>query len=141
MVLAILVSVSFGFLSTGSRAFDKIALRDEILSALRRAQQTAMARQGVNMTVTVGSQNALLVLKENGSIIENRAISLRNIELSFGTLGAGVSCTSSLTLDLDYSGSGEIELADPDGLQVCIDGAPALCISPTGFAYLDGCAL
>jgi MSHA pilin protein MshC len=134
--------------------FDASVISTEVLSVARLAQRTAVARPGVDISLTivrVGDQWRLEVLADDaGTVTMLHGVSVdvsSSIVATAGVAGpATLSTTDSLALTYDALGStASVQLAGSPGTVesgVSLNlgsGDLRLCISPLGFAHAGNC--
>jgi len=155
VIVAILgVTVSSRFLS--GNTFNAAVVRDQIISLTRNAQQAALGRATVSLTIQPdGSGNLDLELDDtNGNVIATQ-ISLDGVTSFSGDVNNTASCTTGGTDitngapfiinfdslgDLDASGFGA-GTAVTSALRICVNDEPdqSICVSSAGFAYGGDC--
>lgn len=167
IVEAILVIVLVGILSAVvmSRFFQTNSLnpavvRDQIISLSRTAQQSALGRSPVTLTVTPNASGSEVVVQsvDGAGVIEEVALSLAGVSLS-ADINNTSSCEASSAPPISSAAPltiafGELgNLADTtvvngaagnpvnSALRVCVNDSAtySVCVSPSGFAYGGDC--
>jgi len=161
IVILILSVVSIVTMSRiiGGNSFNAIIVRDQIISLARTAQQNALGRANVSMTITpnVGSDSVTIVTSYAGGNIGSFTAPLDNVSLA-GDINDTASCavtsgvdaitnTAPLTLtfgeygDLGVSGVTGSTGAVTSAVRICLNdtASESICVSPSGFAYAGDC--
>jgi len=166
LVEAILVIVLIGIISAvvvprfvGSSSFNPIIVRDQIIATVRNAQQNALGRPDVELTITpdAGGSEVTLTVSDGGGVIDQTSAPLNDVSLS-GDINITASCAttpganaitsaSPLTIafgelgDLAVSGVGGNTGAVLSALRICINDSAvnSVCVSPSGFAHAGDC--
>ncbi|MEX0618753.1 MAG: type II secretion system protein [Pseudohongiellaceae bacterium] len=166
IIESVLVILVIGILSAfvmsrmfGGSAFDDVVLRDQIVSLSRTAQQSALGRTGVSLTVTPngsGDQVSVAVI-DGGGTIESVNVSMDSLSLS-GDINETDSCgitngaqaiSSATPMTVFYDSLGNAGTSGVTGntgavtsaVRICINNDPSVsvCISPSGFAHIGDC--
>lgn len=158
LIVGIIAAVSF------SRFFDSeqlngIIARDRIIAAARTAQQNALGRADVELTITPngGATEAIIATSDAGGTIQSFIVSLNSVSLS-GDINDTDSCatttgadsiTSSNPMTLAFDELGDLTISGVTGntgtptsaLRICINDIvnESICVSPSGFAYSGDC--
>ncbi len=154
-ILAAFVMARF----TGNNSFNGIAVRDQIVSMTRIAQQSSFGRSDVSLTVTpngAGTELSLVVADTNGTF-ESATVEMSGLSLE-ADINDTTSCSSDVSTDNVTSGApliiafgalGEVASSGVSGsmgavtsaLKVCVndDVNFSVCVSPAGFAYGGDC--
>lgn len=142
-------------------SFNPAIVRDQIISMARVAQQAALGRPAVSLTITPNpsADTVTLAVADSGGNIGGRSatLSLDSASLS-GDINKTASCeadsgdtaiTSANPLVLNFGELGD--LADSgigagvapitSAIRICINNSSAdsVCVSPAGFAYGGNC--
>ena len=158
VLVAIVSMVAMSRLVEGN-GFNAIIVRDQIISLARTAQQNALGRANVSMTITpnVGSDSVTIVTSYAGGNIGSFTAPLDNVSLA-GDINDTASCavtsgvdaitnTAPLTLtfgeygDLGVSGVTGSTGAVTSAVRICLNdtASESICVSPSGFAYAGDC--
>ena len=163
MVLVLLILSVIGAVAMsrilGGNNFNGLIVRDQIISLARTAQQNALGRANVSMTITpnVGSDSVTIVTSYAGGNIGSFTAPLDNVSLA-GDINDTASCavtsgvdaitnTAPLTLtfgeygDLGVSGVTGSTGAVTSAVRICLNdtASESICVSPSGFAYAGDC--
>jgi MSHA pilin protein MshC len=163
MVLVLLILSVIGAVAMsrilGGNNFNGLIVRDQIISLARTAQQNALGRANVSMTITpnVGGDSVTIVTSYAGGNIGSSTTPLDNVSLS-GDINNTASCavtsgvdaitnTAPLTLtfgeygDLGVSGVTGSTGAVTSAVRICLNdtASESICVSPSGFAYAGDC--
>lgn len=167
LVELIITLVILGILSAvimprflGSTTFNAPIIRDQVVALARIAQQSALGRDSVNLTIqpNAGGSNATITVSYDSPEVEIESASFPISDVSLTTDnttascspgGAGNSITNANPLNLNFGELGDLgdsgisgsEAAVSSALRICINNEPALsvCVSPSGFAYVGDC--
>jgi len=125
---------------TDPASFDGVVAKDGVLALSRSAQQSALGRANVQLTLTPIGSNIVVASIVSGATASTRSFPTNEVAITAGTVGSGTSCSSiSSTITLNFDSAGEIETVDDDGFPICLNGESSLCISPAGFAHEGAC--
>ena len=139
LVLAI-IGTMFAGSSTDPASFDGVVAKDGVLALSRSAQQSALGRANVQLTLTPSGSNIVVSSIVSGAVSTTRIFPSNEVAITADTVGSGTSCSSiSSTITLNFDSAGEIETVDDDGFPICLNGESSLCISPAGFAHEGAC--
>jgi MSHA pilin protein MshC len=140
-------------------AFSGFILRDQIISLSRTAQQSALGRADVILTITPSASLDTVTLTSSygaGATTINSVEfdlspnvitgSVNNTDSCSITLGSSITNAAPFIIrfdelgDLDASGLGA-GTAVTDSVKICLNDNPvdSVCISPGGFAYAGDC--
>ncbi|MEX2470105.1 MAG: type II secretion system protein [Pseudohongiellaceae bacterium] len=143
----------------GSTSFNPIIVRDQLIAMARSAQQNALGRADVVMTVTPNptGTEVTLTVSDGGGVIDEATAPLNDVSLS-GDINITASCAATpgadaisnanpLTIafgelgDLAVSGVTGSTGAVLSALRICINNTAvySVCVSPSGFAYAGDC--
>lgn len=145
------------FLSTDS--FNAPVLRDQLIAMIRSAQQSALGRPGVILTVTPNASNSSAVIStvEDGGGIDSVTMDIESVTISTDlntTASCGVTpgastVSNSSPLELNFGELGDLIDSGITGstgpvnsaLRICLNNNPvnSVCVSPSGFAYAGDC--
>lgn len=161
MVLAITGIVS-AFVMTrflGANTFNALVVRDQLVAMIRAAQQNALGRSGVSLTLTpnAGGSALTVVRSDSGGVVESVALDFSDVVLSSDnniTTACGspngqnvVSSGTPLTINFGELGSlansgvtGSVSAVN-SALRICVNNDPvfSVCVSPSGYAYAGSC--
>jgi len=125
---------------TDPASFDGVVAKDGVLALSRSAQQSALGRANVQLTLTPSGSNIVVSSIVSGAVSITRSFPSNEVAITAGTVGSGTSCSSiSSTITLNFDSAGEIETVDDDGFPICLNGESSLCISPAGFVHEGAC--
>ena len=125
---------------TDPASFDGVVAKDGVLALSRSAQQSALGRANVQLTLMPVGSNIVVSSIVSGATASTRSFPTNEVAITAGTVGSGTSCSSiSSTITLNFDSAGEIETVDDDGFPICLNGESSLCISPAGFAHEGAC--
>ena len=160
MVLISIISVVVMSRFIGGNAFNGIIVRDQIISLARSAQQNALGRADVKMTITPNAGATEVTIATVYGVVNIASVTVPMSSLSLsGDVNETDSCASgaggahAITLiapmtiafgelgDLGSSEVGASTVAVNSAVRVCLNNDPALsiCFSPSGFAYAGDC--
>lgn len=143
----------------GSDTFNGVVLRDQIIAVGANAQQSALGRSGLALTLQpdASSDSIVISASETGGTIESVSSPLSGITLS-GDINITDSCavtsgssaiSNAAPLTLNYGQLGDLTTGGVTGsvgtissaVRICINNDPQLsvCVSPSGFAYAGDC--
>lgn len=141
----------------GGNAFNAPIVRDQIISLARIAQQSALGRNDVEMTITpnpAGTSVFIEVTDSNGANqISAETLSLESVVLSGDANNtdscapgdAGVAISNGNPMELVFGELGGLEevsgVAVTSAVRICINSnaSDSVCLSPSGFAYGGVC--
>ena len=139
LLLAIIGSMVAGRI-TDPANFDGVVAKDSVLALSRSAQQSALGRANVQLTLTPSGSNIVVSSIVSGAVSTTRSFPTNEVAITAGSVGSGTTCGSiSSTITLNFDSAGEIEAVDDDGFPICLNGESSLCISPAGFAHQGAC--
>ena len=143
----------------GGNTFSAFILRDQIISLTRTAQQSALGRSDVTLTITPSASLDTVTITTGygaGPTIINSVEfdlspisitgSVNNTDSCSVTLGSAI--TNAAPLIVRFDELGDLELSGfgagttvTDSVKICLDARPvdSVCISPAGFAYAGDC--
>jgi MSHA pilin protein MshC len=158
LIVGIIAAVSFARLFD-SEQLNGIMVRDRIIAAARTAQQNALGRADVELTITPngGATEVTIATSDAGGTIQSFIVSLDSVSLS-GDINNTDSCaittgaasiTSSNPMTLAFEELGDLTTSGVTGstgtptsaLRICINDIinESICVSPSGFAYSGDC--
>ena len=161
IVILILSVISIVTMSRiiGGNSFNAIIVRDQVISLARTAQQNAIGRTTVSMTITpnVGGDSVTIVTSYAGGNIVSSTTPLDNVSLS-GDINNTASCavtsgvdaiTNAAPLTLTFGELGDLGVSGVTGstgavtsaVRICLNdtASESVCVSPSGFAYAGDC--
>lgn len=159
VIVGIVSAVAFSRFVDGN-AFNPVIVRDQLISLARIAQQSALGRENVQLSLTPSVDGGLLLVEVTESLgavpISTEIISLESVALagdidvtdSCSAIGGSVALTNSTPLKIDYAALGAIKNisgiasgAVSSAVRICINNSAiaSVCISPSGFAYAGDC--
>lgn len=162
IVIISIISVMVMSRFIGGNAFNGIIVRDQIISLARSAQQNALGRADVKMTITpnAGATEVTIATLSGVANIASVTVPMSSLSLSgdvndtdsCATGGGGadaITLAAPMTIafgelaDLGSSGvlGGASTGAVTSAVRVCLnnDVAFSVCFSPSGFAYTGDC--
>lgn len=166
VVIVLIGIVSFVAFSRfmGSDAYNAITLRDQIVSMTRSAQQKAIGRSDVVLTIDRSGEDFRFTLEArvNGDMetvqsarTPARTVTLRadvNEQASCGALGGAHTVTADNAMVIAFDQLGDLFLAGVEntaseatvvstGVRLCVNNDPVMsvCVSKAGFAYVGDC--
>jgi len=158
LILAIISAVAISRILSGN-ALNAIVVRDQIISLARTAQQNAMGRSDVDLTITpsAGGDEITLTTNDTSGVIESYTFSLSTVSLS-GDINDTDSCavtngadaiTNATPLTLAFGELGDLGISGVTGstgavtsaVRICLNdtASESVCVSPSGFAYAGDC--
>lgn len=158
LVLGIISAVAMSRI-LGGNTFNAIIVRDQIVFLARTAQQNALGRSDVSMTITpgAGGNDVTLVTSDSGGTIKTVTLALDTVSLR-GDINDTDSCETTAGADaitnaapmtvafgelgnLDTSGVTGSTGAITSALRICLNNtaSESVCVSPSGFAYAGDC--
>lgn len=143
----------------GSNTLNAVIVRDQIVALTRIAQQSALGRDEVVLTIqpNVSGSNATVTVSYDSPAVEIESATMPYSDVSLTTDNTAASCaggasnaiTNANPLNLNFGGLGDLlasgvsgsEAAVNSALRICVNNEPALsvCVSPSGFAYVGDC--
>ena len=140
----------------GSNTFNPVAIQGQIVSLVRAAQQSAMGRQDVTVTLTPNGDTLNLTLEEVNGDVESIDLNMQGISLSgdvnetdsCGTTAGATAITNGNPLILNFGSLGDLEDSGfgagttvESAVRICVNNDPtySVCVSPAGFAYEGDC--
>ena len=159
MLLIAIVSAAVVSRFISANAFNATILRDQVISLTRSAQQAALGRSGVALTITpsAGGDSVVVETSDSGGTIESVSLDLDGVSLSgdindtdsCGTTPGADSITNAAPMTLNFESLGNLGNSGVTGstgavnsaLRVCInnDVLASVFVSPSGFAYAGDC--
>ncbi|TFH75813.1 type II secretion system protein [Gammaproteobacteria bacterium LSUCC0112] len=140
---------------TGSDTYDPAIARDQIISLSRSAQQKAIGRSGVELTIQPGSESLAITLIDDVSQVQTSLVDLQSVTLAAGINqtascadNTGLTALAPAALVLSFDRLGDLQQANvgsditvTGSVRLCIDSNPAMsvCWSSAGFAYPGDC--
>lgn len=158
LVLGIISAVAMSRI-LGGNTFNAIIVRDQIVSLARTAQQNALGRSDVSMTITpgAGGNDVTLVTSDSGGTIKTVTLALDTVSLR-GDINDTDSCetttgadaiTNAAPMTLAFGELGNLDTSGVTGstgaitsaLRICLNNtaSESVCVSPSGFAYAGDC--
>lgn len=159
VLVGIISTVALSRLADGNQ-FNAIIVRDEIISIARTAQQNALGRADVTMTITpsVGANSVTITTSDAGGTVESFTAPLDAVSLS-GDINDTDSCsaltpgadaiTSAAPMTLAFGELGDLGVSGVSGstgavtsaVRICLNNtvSESICVSPSGFAYAGAC--
>ncbi|MDH7942690.1 type II secretion system protein [Pseudohongiella sp. SYSU M77423] len=143
-----------------SDTYNAIIVRDQVISLSRSAQQRAIGRSDVVLTLSPAGNNLEIQIEDDNAVIQRATLDLRGVSLGAdvneldscsGTPAADAVTTSNdLVLEFDQLGDllrGGVTdatgypAAITSGARLCIDGVTemSVCWSASGYAYEGAC--
>lgn len=143
---------------TDGNAFNAIIVRDQLIAMIRTAQQSALGRSNVALTLTpnASASSLTVVRSDDGGTVDTVSVNLDSVSLS-GDINVTASCgsvngqtaiASGSPLAINFaelgalgdSGVGSVSTV-VSGLRICLNNDPvfSVCVSPSGFAYAGDC--
>ena len=143
VVIAVASILTVSILSrTSNHEFERVLVGDALLSAGRLAQQRALGRQNVSLSLQLSSETLTLGTKISGTLRPSAVLTGIEYPMTLGAVAdiTNISCGSLTTLsnfDLDFDSLGEV--AHALGFQICFNQSPIVCITSAGFAHEGQC--
>lgn len=158
LVLGIISAVAMSRI-LGGNTFNAIIVRDQIVSLARTAQQNALGRSDVSMTITpgAGGNDVTLVTSDSGGTIKTVTLALDTVSLrgdindtdSCETTAGADAITNAAPMTLAFGELGNLDTSGVTGstgaitsaLRICLNNtaSESVCVSPSGFAYAGDC--
>lgn len=159
VVLSIIAAASISRI-LGGNAFDSFILRDQIISLSRTAQQSALGRADVTLTIQPSASLETVTLTTRygsgpSTIISEVETNLAPISLTgiinntdSCSVSTGTPITNAAPLIIRFDELGDLALsgfgagtAVTRSVKICLNNIPedAVCVSPAGFAYGGNC--
>ncbi|MEQ8315137.1 MAG: hypothetical protein RL839_06715 [Gammaproteobacteria bacterium] len=144
---------------TEGDTFNSVIVRDQIVSLARTAQQAALGRNNVTMTITPSAGGDMVTLETtySGGTIDSYELDLSNVSLS-GDINKTASCSvddgdfsisNSTPMTLGFESFGDLGVSGVTGntgavtsaVRICVNNSDveSVCVSPSGFAYAGDC--
>ena len=166
LVEAIIIIVLVGIVSAfaisrfvGGSSFNPAIVRDQIIAMARNAQQNALGRPDVELTLTpnAGGSELTLTVSDSGGVVNQQSAPLGDVSLSgdintvssCGTTGGAQSISNATPMTINFGELGDLEISGVTGstgavtsaLRICVNNNPvnSVCVSPSGFAYAGDC--
>lgn len=158
LILSIISAVAISRI-LGGNTFNSIIVRDEIISIARTAQQNALGRADVELSITpsVGGDEVTVTTIDGSGTIETYTMSLNSVSIS-GDINETDSCestagadavTSATPMTLTFGELGDLGNSGVTGsigavttaVRICLNDTAidSVCVSPSGFAYAGNC--
>jgi MSHA pilin protein MshC len=158
-VIGILSAVVISRLNRGD-IYDAIIARDQIISLSRAAQQKALGRNDIELSITPSGNNLNIAIEDSSGPVQSAQFDSRNVSFSGDVNqlnGCGVtpgtdavSGAAPFVLRFDslgdlmeggVTGATGFPAAITDGARLCInnDAAMSVCWSAAGYAYAGDC--
>jgi MSHA pilin protein MshC len=139
--------------------YNAIIIRDQIVSLSQSAQQRAIGRSDVKLTLQPVASDLEIRLEDSGGVIQSVRTSLAGVAIT-ADINNQASCvtpplapiTNAAPFVLNYNRLGDLlngGMSDAvgfpvqisSGARVCIDSNPlmSVCLSSAGFAYVGDC--
>lgn len=158
LIVGILAAVGFSRFFNGQQ-FNGIILRDRIIAATRAAQQSALGRADVTLTITpnAGATEATVALSETSGSIQEFVVEIDGVTLnadvddtdSCATTPGADAITNANPMTLTFGELGDLGSSGVTGstsvpssaVRICINNSAneSVCLSPSGFAYAGDC--
>lgn len=158
VVIGILAVVAFGRFAEPN-SFNAAIVRDQIISLGRNAQQGALGRAGVSLTMTPNGSGTSLTLdfSDGGGSVNAAVIDLDGVDTFAGDVNTTASCgstpgataiTNASPLILNFDSLGDLAASGfgagtvvTSAVRICIndDAQSSVCVSPSGFLYAGDC--
>ncbi|MEC8860426.1 MAG: type II secretion system protein [Pseudomonadota bacterium] len=143
-----------------SDTYNAIIVRDQVISLSRSAQQRAIGRSDVVLTLSPSGNSLDIEIEDENAVIQRATLDIRGVTLSAdvneldsctGTPGAdALTSSNDLVLEFDELGDllrGGVSSAAgypvdiTSGARLCIDGVSemSVCWSASGYAYSGDC--
>lgn len=142
VVLSIIAFVAIGRI-VDSSPFDRVVAIDSILSMARNCQQKSFSGSSVSLQVSSEASEVVFSSVLDGSVLDTRRFGLNELLVTANSspISAPSNCSSiTSTITIGFDGAGEIVGAYAEGVQICLDSLPSICISSSGFAYQGSCS-
>lgn len=154
-IVGILSAVAMSRL-TQSDTYNPAIARDQIISLSRSAQQKAIGRSGVVLTMQPSAQSLALTLADGVSTVQTSVVDSESVVFAAG-INQTASCTdntgltalgNSTALVLRFDRFGDLLTANAgaetpvtSSVRLCLNNDPAMsvCWSSAGFAYVGDC--
>ena len=126
---------------SSTTVFDRETTGDRMLSIARIAQGSAFGRSGVTINLSYSSTGYVFStsgLSKNPSLQIDQA----GLVLAAGNVSSiGTNPCTAITANSPFSVTfnEQAEIDQNYGVQICLNGAETLCISPAGFAHAGAC--
>lgn len=158
LILSIISAVAISRILSGN-ALNAIVIRDQIISLARTAQQSALGRADVDLTITpsVSGDEITITTSYGSGDIETATLSARTVSLS-GDINDTDSCETTSGADsianatpmtLNFGELGDLGISGITGstgavtsaVRICLNdtASESICVSPSGFAYAGDC--
>jgi type II secretory pathway pseudopilin PulG len=158
LLLSIIAAVALSRILSGN-TLNAVIVRDQIISIARTAQQNALGRSDVSLSITpsVDGSEVVLTTGDAGGTIKSYTISLSTVSLrgdindtdSCETTSGADAITNAAPMTINFGELGDLGIsgvAGSDGaitsaLRVCLNdtASESVCFSPSGFAYAGDC--
>lgn len=166
MVEMIVTLVIMGVLSAvimtrflDANTFNAIVVRDQLVAMIRVAQQNALGRSNVSLSLTpsASGDNLTLVRSDSGGVVESVTVDLTSVALSSdnniitscGSPNGQNAISNATPLTINFGELGSLANSGVTGnvgavnsaLRICVNNDPvfSVCVSPSGFAYRGNC--
>ncbi len=158
VIVGILAVVAFARIIEPN-SFNASIVRDQIISLGRVAQQGALGRPGVSLSLTPNGAGDTLTIdfSDSGGTIESAVIDLDGVDSFAGDVNTTASCgstpgataiTNAAPMTLNFDELGDLTAsgfgagtAVTSAVRICIndDAQSSVCVSPAGFVYAGDC--
>ena len=156
VIVGIIGAVAAGRILSGN-TFAGVVIRDQLVAALRVAQQSALGRSDVAVTIQPAGDQVTITASEFAGTIQEVTADLGDVALS-GDINITDSCgmtsgqdaiTNANPMTINFGALGDLEVSGVSGstgpvnsaLRICVNNNPSLsvCVSPSGFAHAGDC--
>lgn len=160
LLVGIVSAVTMSRMSN-SDSYNPVFIRDEIISQARSAQQKAIGRSDVILTIEPNINQLEIRLSDSTGLLQSSSLSIASVILtgdinvldSCNTEPAGEAISNSAPFVLTYDSLGNLleagVTATPgvfptplsSGARICVNNDPAMsvCFSAAGYAYAGDC--
>ena len=145
------------FLDTNT--FNAIVVRDQLVAMIRIAQQNALGRSNVSLSLTpsAGGDSLTVVRSDSGGMVDSVTVDLSDVALSSdnnittacGSPNGQNAVANGTPLTINFGELGSLANSGVTGsvaavnsaLRICVNNDPvfSVCVSPSGFAYRGTC--
>jgi len=143
-----------------SDTYNAIIVRDQVVSLSRSAQQRAIGRSEVVLTLRPVGSDLEVEVEDSGGVIQSATLDLESVTLtadvndldSCGTSSGATTLTTSNELVFEFdelgdllqggvTGSAGYPVTVTSGARLCVDSDPlmSICWSASGYAYVGDC--
>lgn len=148
LVELVMVLVLVGILSSFAASlfatrdnYDQRIVADFVVSAVRQAQQTALARSTDNVAQLQLSNSGsewLGRISAQGGTVHSQSMDRHTFSLHGGTdMATACSSLPSLPLQIGFDGDGG--LTSGQNYRLCVPSRLEVCVSASGYAYVGSC--